>query len=1472
MQATMCPPKSALADYLAGKLPNEDSDVVEWHLEQCPECEQAATELEDHSDSMIATLKSTPAVPIGELEPTLEPWQIDAATDVETPRKLGAYELLEPLGAGAMGAVYLARHRNLQKEFALKLLPLPVAAKSEFVTRFQREVTTTARLDHPAIVRATDAGHEGGIHYLAMDAIDGADLASVLRCNGKVASADAAEIGRQVALGLAHAHSQGVVHRDIKPSNVMLDTQGRVKILDFGLAQLGFWQSDTAEITTVGQLMGTLDYMAPEQAERGGAVDYRADLYSLGATLFKLLTGQAVLSPAPDLTPIEKLRLLSTHNAPKLRTLREDIDPKFAKLVDDLLSKDPANRPASAAHLAELLEPFCEQSDLKKLAETTSKEKPSIDFTARWKNPGELSSSGARSSTHSQIPSSQVSAIRPAKGWTRGLGWMVAAAATLSLAAAGIMFVIETSKGQLVIESVDADVDIRVVANGTTSTQELHILPGTQSTKLRGGKYSIEIDSPSDSFSVSNEEFTIRNGETVVARITPVDKSDPGSIAEKKQRQELYDESDERLEELVFKGETLDTWLRRLRFERDTKIVLDSLRVITSLASKDLETIVRPVLMEFLNRKSTFETSFGAPAFNALSRVTEESYLDAVAQLLRSADSNHLEILSSATLNDQPAVSIDLKGLSSLMSWMNDELNALEGANPEQDTLDSITFFGRFLLTKGFSLRLNTEARLALVKLLTEQSRITNENFWLVQTDGRDFVWCNELKDEIVKHALAAMAEETVAAEQFTVAAAVLDSCLQDDYKLDSTHSEQLIELARKQLEAVKSISPSMLELVNQALRHNPRSRKIGQSKAYVSNGTRKTSKGNELVSTLNLVAVAGIERELKDELSKLHEMLGETALQGTFQGAGYASNLPTRFLFLSEQAEYGSPEYFGCMRQLLYLQTGYLLGYSQNQLESRFKELRVADREARAEKILTELEGTDESKANDALQRAQYWLGPQDSARSSEVLRKAFVQFSEDTNSDWRQAAAMKLLSRISGDGFLGEFAKCVAKSENPKRILANYQSLYELKEFRCGDDSDPKRQDTANKALHEFFSWLDQERSPEIKFMARNLLKGLLRDRSQVAAEFEPESYQVPAGVVSNASQALILNYLVQQSELNNEFWLGEVNSPPFPDPIPFGELFEKEQLTRALTIIEDSGLDESERVRAYACVSVLEGRPFFDDAARKTVLRSITRELQLLARHQPLRERLQLFELPSSYVFMDQPAVLELKLDSSNGFSRSDARCSSSLPTICLNLLMHFDAVSELQAEIESFHLAVAEVKMARSYFSGRTRSWESTVNRATQYDDVAGMLAHTLLIQSGKMLGKDVSELLERPDRLAAAERERKRRFVQPGDTLAIYIPGVLPGGNVDPPVMQAGTRDPVVGFPVPVNAQGAITLPFFGSIDARGMELTEVKRRIMEINDEKSILRSGTEITVFFLMRANEKLEIRNISGASGLSK
>lgn len=213
---------------------------------------------------------------------------------------LGEYLVLEPIGQGGMGQVFLALHRQMQRRVALKRLRADVTDKEGVVPRFQREIKTIAQLSHPNIIRAYDAGEDHGMQFLVMELVEGETLHELLQRGHQFSVAEAVEYIAQAARGLSAIHAAGIIHRDIKPSNLLRDRQGTIKILDLGLARitspaLGIASEHLREpLTLEDQVVGTVGYMAPEQAEGGREVDHRVDLYSLGCCLFHLLTGQHV--------------------------------------------------------------------------------------------------------------------------------------------------------------------------------------------------------------------------------------------------------------------------------------------------------------------------------------------------------------------------------------------------------------------------------------------------------------------------------------------------------------------------------------------------------------------------------------------------------------------------------------------------------------------------------------------------------------------------------------------------------------------------------------------------------------------------------------------------------------------------------------------------------------------------------------------------------------------------------------------------------------------------------------------------------------------------------------------------------------------------------------------------------------------------------------------------------------------------
>ena len=277
---------------------------------------------------------------------------------------LGSYLLLEPLGQGGMGQVFKARHQRLDRVDAVKVIRSNLLANPNALERFRREAKAAARLSHPNVITVYDAGESGGTHFLAMEYIVGTDLSQMVKEKGPAPVAQACDYIRQAACGLAHAHEKGLVHRDIKPSNLLVtQTQGTralgvVKLLDLGLARLAPLGGDEAahSLTDTGAVVGTADFIAPEQARNARDVDIRADLYSLGCTLYYLLAGKI---PFPGETLTEKLIKHQLEEPRPLEVLRPGLPPGLLAVVRKLMAKQAENRYQAPAEVAVALQPFC---------------------------------------------------------------------------------------------------------------------------------------------------------------------------------------------------------------------------------------------------------------------------------------------------------------------------------------------------------------------------------------------------------------------------------------------------------------------------------------------------------------------------------------------------------------------------------------------------------------------------------------------------------------------------------------------------------------------------------------------------------------------------------------------------------------------------------------------------------------------------------------------------------------------------------------------------------------------------------------------------------------------------------------------------------------------------------------------------------------------------------------------------------
>lgn len=361
-----CPSQSQLTAMTLGELPDDQSDEIIEHIRDCPECEGRLSQLGSPDDTLIRQLQDDTdndhfgdepacqlalAKALGSLAAAYG--DRDHSRSDAIPAKIGEYEIVRPLGRGGMSNVYLARHAKLGREVAVKVLASHRLAEPRMRERFNTEMRMVGSLSHPNIVTAYDAREDDGTAVLVTEYIDGFDVGQLVRRVGSLPLADACQIAAAICRALDYVNDSGMVHRDIKPSNIMVSHSGDIKLLDLGLARL---HGEASDVTATGQAMGTADYIAPEQVQDSRSVDIRADIYALGCTLYKMLSGQAPFEDESHPTVYAKLNAHVAETPPSLLDHAPHVPAAIAKLVDRMVAKDPESRPQGLAPIAEQLE------------------------------------------------------------------------------------------------------------------------------------------------------------------------------------------------------------------------------------------------------------------------------------------------------------------------------------------------------------------------------------------------------------------------------------------------------------------------------------------------------------------------------------------------------------------------------------------------------------------------------------------------------------------------------------------------------------------------------------------------------------------------------------------------------------------------------------------------------------------------------------------------------------------------------------------------------------------------------------------------------------------------------------------------------------------------------------------------------------------------------------------------------------
>ncbi len=613
MESDHCQPAETLKAYASGQLTDEEAEALADHVTDCPVCEETLAGFDDTADSFVGAVRDAGdeeddagAGPDGlqtALQEIANPYERDPVAKRSVAERIRDYELLEPLGHGGMGTVYRALHRSLDRIVAVKLLPGRRLQAPQAVERFRREMKAIGRLNHPSIVRATDAGEVDGTHYLAMDYVDGIDLSRLVKFIGPLPVADACEIIRQAAVALQYAHEQGLIHRDVKPGNLMLEAGAlrhgqspavTVKVMDLGLALFGAASEAIDELTTVGQLMGTLDYMAPEQADSSHTVGATADVYSLGATLFKLLTGNAPYETDEYRTPLKKMKALSLVDAPSISDHRTDLPEEVANFVDRMLLRDTNSRPQTARDVAKSLEPFCTGHELDDLLQRGIKES---EERRTGNREGE-----APAEPHAALPLRTAQSERrspgfqPAESGQQGGGLrraITACAAFGGMIAFAVVIWLQTDKGTLKIESAGDQVPVEI-RQGKDVVESLTLVSGSNQVQLRCGQYEIVLPVEYDNLKVQNGLVEIQRGGNWIARVT--ETADKSGNGQSKAPESVG---------LTFGGRSFDAWKQSVLNERSPEDLTTAILALCTLGHESRDEEAADAVFSVIRRMDT---------------------------------------------------------------------------------------------------------------------------------------------------------------------------------------------------------------------------------------------------------------------------------------------------------------------------------------------------------------------------------------------------------------------------------------------------------------------------------------------------------------------------------------------------------------------------------------------------------------------------------------------------------------------------------------------------------------------------------------------------------------------------------------------------------------------------------------------------------------------------------------------------
>ena len=505
------PERDKLSAFVLGDLPEDEAKHVEVHISECDTCCETLLNLENDTFADLVVRAKDIQIQPDETEHISGVSEGD--DDFERAGDLvlqlsdhPKYRTAELLGRGGMGDVFKAEHKMMERTVALKAIKRELFRKPSAIERFHREVKSAAKLSHPNIVTAYDAEQAGDVTFLVMEYVEGFDLAHKVRTEGPLSISEASDYIRQAARGLQHAHERGMVHRDIKPHNLMVTREGTVKILDFGLATLATEaitsdssgepahdnsEKSSSRLTTLGTMMGTPDFISPEQASEPHRVDIRSDIYSLGCTFYYLLTGRP---PFTEGTAMERVKAHHEVQPVPIEDMRSDISPQLADVVRRMMSKDPDERCQTPAEVADALAPFVDAYR-------------TVPAEEKRTNLG-------KSATRSQV-----------SWWPPAVAqWLLLGAFAFIL---GTVIYLATDGGTLVVDSEDDSIEVTIrpvdaEQQENEDDSELRItdtLTGSTVRWLRSGEYKLALKSDTNAFELSRDHFVLKRGKRVVVTV-----------------------------------------------------------------------------------------------------------------------------------------------------------------------------------------------------------------------------------------------------------------------------------------------------------------------------------------------------------------------------------------------------------------------------------------------------------------------------------------------------------------------------------------------------------------------------------------------------------------------------------------------------------------------------------------------------------------------------------------------------------------------------------------------------------------------------------------------------------------------------------------------------------------------------------------------------------------------------------------